>query len=84
MITGTEGVTASFVRELVRRAVIARLPETPAGERVVLTEQHLIDALAGLRGQSQALTRSILGGSGNPAGFSPSPVPRDVWASDGR
>jgi hypothetical protein len=70
LVPHTEGVTASFVRELVRRAVITRLPETGAGERVRLTEDTLLEELAELQGRAHALTRSILGANrqGAPVG----------------
>jgi DNA polymerase III delta prime subunit len=66
LVARTEGVTASFVRELVRRAVLARLPDTAPDQRVRLTEEHLLAQLAELQGQAQALTRSILGAGGRP------------------
>jgi hypothetical protein len=66
LVARTEGVTASFIRELVRRAVIARLPDTDPDERVRLTEAHLLDELAELQDRAQALTRSILGAGGRP------------------
>lgn len=58
----TDGVTASYIRELVRRAVIAELPHIADDAQIVITEQHLLEAHAQLSSQSQALTRSILGG----------------------
>jgi ATP-dependent 26S proteasome regulatory subunit len=73
LVSGTEGVTASFVRELVRRAVIARLPHTAEGERVRLEERHLLAELAELQSQAQALTRSILGAGGPVATAGPGP-----------
>ncbi|WP_308258025.1 ATP-binding protein [Pseudonocardia lacus] len=69
LLARTEGVTASFVRELVRRAVLARLPGTGPGDRVRLTGADLLAALDVL--QAQALTRSVLG-----AGRRPGPVLR--------
>ena len=58
-----EGTTASFAKELVRRAVLAAAlaDEPPADE-------HLGLALDGLLSDAQRLTRSLLGvGSGDPA-----------------
>jgi ATP-dependent 26S proteasome regulatory subunit len=55
------GVTASFVRELVRRAVFSQLPHTPDGARVRLGEASLLAALDELSGERQRLTRSLLG-----------------------
>lgn len=52
----TDGVTASFVRELMRRAVLLA---ATAGEEP--GDQHLSAALDGLLAQSEELTRSLLG-----------------------
>jgi hypothetical protein len=52
----TEGTTASFARELVRRAVVAAaLDGTPVGD------SHLAQAVEGLMADGEALTRSLLG-----------------------
>jgi len=53
LVAATDGVTASFVKEWVRRAVLT-------GDR--LTEQTLREVLDELLSQQQALTRSMLGG----------------------
>jgi hypothetical protein len=54
--TRTEGTTASFARELVRRAVVAAaLDGTPVGD------SHLAQAVEGLMADGEALTRSLLG-----------------------
>ena len=65
LIEATEGVTASFIRELVRRAVLRTLDRDGAGP-VRLDEAALQAALDDLAGERNALTRSILGG--RPAG----------------
>jgi hypothetical protein len=57
VVRATEGVTASFIKELVRRAVLQQV-ET-GGD---LDEEVLHAALAELMDERQALTRSILGG----------------------
>ena len=59
----TEGTTASFARELVRRAVVAA-----ALEGVPVDDRHLSFAVEGLMDDGEALTRSLLG-SGAGAGF---------------
>jgi ATPase family protein associated with various cellular activities (AAA) len=57
VVEATEGVTASFIKELVRRAVLRHIDEGGAfDERIV----HA--ALAELTAERQALTRNILGG----------------------
>lgn len=52
----TEGTTASFARELVRRAVVAA-----AMEDVAVDDRHLGSAVDGLMDDSEVLTRSLLG-----------------------
>jgi hypothetical protein len=54
----TEGTTASFARELVRRAVVAA-----ALEGVPVADGHLDTAVDGLMADGEALTRSLLGSS---------------------
>ncbi|HEV2451130.1 MAG TPA: ATP-binding protein [Streptosporangiaceae bacterium] len=63
---GTEGVTASFIKEMIRRTVLASLQ---AGERPpVLRGEHFADVLAEMNSEHQALTRSLLGaGAEGPA-----------------
>jgi hypothetical protein len=59
VVAGTEGVTASFVKEMIRRTVLASLR---AGERPpVLRDAHFTAVLAEMNGERQALTRSLLG-----------------------
>ncbi|WP_104141117.1 ATP-binding protein [Arthrobacter sp. ZGTC131] len=61
----TEGTTASFARELVRRAVVAA-----ALEGVPVADGHLGQAVDGLMADSEALTRSLLGsGPGEGDGY---------------
>ncbi|HEX3590116.1 MAG TPA: AAA family ATPase [Pseudonocardiaceae bacterium] len=62
LIAGTDGVTASFIRELVRRAVSARLDADGDVDRVRLDEPTLRAALDELLEQRNKLTRSIIGG----------------------
>jgi ATPase family protein associated with various cellular activities (AAA) len=59
VVAGTEGVTASFIKELIRRTVLTSLR---AGERPpVLRGPHFADVLAEMNSEHQALTRSLLG-----------------------
>lgn len=55
-----EGVTASFVKELLRRAVLEALTETP-GPLQVVTAAHLERALGDLLDSTQSVTRALLG-----------------------
>jgi hypothetical protein len=57
VVAATDGVTASFIKELVRRAVLRHAADGGALDGTVL---H--DVLAELMAEQQALTRSILGG----------------------
>jgi hypothetical protein len=69
----TEGTTASFAREVVRRAVVAA-----AVEGASVDDRHLGTAVDGLMADGEALTRSLLG-SGAGAAFGGDPMlARDV------
>ncbi|HTU04394.1 MAG TPA: ATP-binding protein, partial [Trebonia sp.] len=60
VVAATEGVTASYIKELVRRAVLAALR---AGDRPpVLRQAHFDEVLAAMNAEHQSLTRSLLGG----------------------
>src|SRR5579875_469436 len=63
---GTEGVTASFIKEMIRRTVLTSLR---AGERPpVLRGAHFAAVLADMNSEHQTLTRSLLGaGAEGPA-----------------
>ena len=61
--TGTEGITASFIKELVRRAVLIA---AEAGRDA--TDQDLTQAAQEMLDEAQHITRSLLG--------SPHPVPK--------
>jgi hypothetical protein len=59
VVAGTEGVTASFVKEMIRRTVLVSLR---AGERPpVLRDAYFTEVLAEMNGERHALTRSLLG-----------------------
>jgi hypothetical protein len=62
LVTATEGVTASFIRELARRAVLHAIDQGADGQ-VRLDEPTLRAALDELLDERNALTRSILGGT---------------------
>ncbi|WP_344415238.1 ATP-binding protein [Amycolatopsis minnesotensis] len=62
IVAATEGVTASFMRELVRRAILRGAGEHVEGQRVRLDEAVLTEALDELMDERGALTRGILGG----------------------
>ncbi|WP_222871587.1 hypothetical protein [Nonomuraea sp. PA05] len=59
LVAGTEGMTASFFKELLRRAVLASLREDPAPG--MPDASHLTSALEEMLHGHEALTRSMLG-----------------------
>jgi hypothetical protein len=68
---GSEGTTASFAKELVRRAVLLAAASATDPE-----DAHLVAALDALQSDNEALTRSLLGsGSGSGPGMEPGPFP---------
>ncbi len=60
VVERTEGVTASFVKELLRRAVLEALSEQD-GPLQVVTAAHLSAALDDLLDSTQSVTRALLG-----------------------
>jgi ATPase family associated with various cellular activities (AAA) len=64
MITRTEGVTAPFIKELLRRAALraAREPEADGGGLLRVTDTHLSAALDQLLDTRNQLTKVLLGG----------------------
>jgi ATPase family associated with various cellular activities (AAA) len=74
VVAGTEGVTASFIKEMIRRTVLVSLR---AGERPpVLRNAHFAAVLAQMNGERSALTRSLLGVG--PGGEEPASRPSSV------
>ena len=71
VVAGTEGVTASFIKEMIRRAVLVSLR---AGERPpVLRDAHFAAVLTQMNDERHSLTRSLLG-VGTNGGESPEPA----------
>jgi hypothetical protein len=59
VVAGSEGVTASFIKELIRRTVLVSLR---AGERPpVLRGAHFAEVLAEMNSEHHTLTRALLG-----------------------
>jgi SpoVK/Ycf46/Vps4 family AAA+-type ATPase len=70
VVASTAGVTASFIKEMIRRTVLVSLR---AGERPpVLRGPYFTEVLAEMGGEHNALTRSLLGA---PAASGPSGPP---------
>ena len=67
VITRTEGVTASFIKELLRRAALQAAENEPAGDDsgapLRVTDAHLAAALDQLLDTRSALTQVLLGGA---------------------
>jgi ATPase family associated with various cellular activities (AAA) len=64
VVERTDGVTASFLKELLRRAMLESLHEDPAEPEVGAA--HLSQALDDLLDSTQQLTRSLLGVGNDP------------------
>jgi hypothetical protein len=62
IVAATEGVTASFAKELLRRASLLALASRP-DEDVVVGDEELTTALREMQEARSALTRSLLGSS---------------------
>ena len=60
VVERTDGVTASFIKELLRRAVLEALTDQPGPLREV-TGAHLTRALDDLLDSTQSVTRALLG-----------------------
>lgn len=90
VVERTDGVTASFIKELLRRAMLESLHDAAAD----VTATHIARALDDLLDSSQQLTRSLLGVGNDPESLPPGgglgpppPVPgravRGRWLSYG-
>jgi hypothetical protein len=64
IVERTDGVTASFIKELLRRAVLESLDDDPSAP--VVTAAHTSRALDDLLDSAQQLTRSLLGVGNDP------------------
>jgi cell division protease FtsH len=72
VVARTEGVTASFIKELMRKAALLAATRSDGQGPVVVTDVEMGAALDELLAESGALTRSLLGGSDGEAGVEPS------------
>ncbi|MGB3770509.1 MAG: ATP-binding protein [Rhodococcus sp. (in: high G+C Gram-positive bacteria)] len=64
LVDATEGGTASYVRELVRRFVVAAIERDDDGaHRTVVTDGDVAAVLTACADERQKLTRSVLGGA---------------------
>jgi len=60
-VAETEGVTASFIKELLRRAALISIAGDPGGTTVVVDDHALTTALREMNESRSTLTRSLLG-----------------------
>ncbi|WP_344413203.1 AAA family ATPase [Amycolatopsis minnesotensis] len=61
VVAGTDGVTASFIKELLRRATLRGLDVRPDQDPVTVDDEALSTALTEMQDARNALTRSLLG-----------------------
>jgi len=67
VVAGTEGVTASFIKELIRRTALVSLR---AGDRPpVLRGAYFAEVLTEMNSEHHALTRALLGAAGTSGAF---------------
>jgi DNA polymerase III delta prime subunit len=82
----TDGTTASFLKELIRRSVLEALHDDPALPAV--TGEHVARALDDMLDDAQAVTRTLLGVGVDPttlpAGGALVPGPARAWMGYGR
>ncbi|MGC1183987.1 MAG: ATP-binding protein [Candidatus Dormiibacterota bacterium] len=78
-VAGTEGVTASFIKELLRRAALIAATADPESGPITVRQPDLHEALDRLLGERNRLTRVLLGGEA-PGGSPPSSA---SWMSAG-
>ena len=70
VIARTEGVTASFLKELLRRAALVAATRTPDADDIAVTADDLDAALTELLDTRNAMTRTLLGSSADrPGGY---------------
>jgi ATP-dependent 26S proteasome regulatory subunit len=62
VVERTAGVTASFIRELLRKAAMIAAADQPGDGRIALTDAHVTQALDELLDEESTLTRALLGG----------------------
>ncbi len=84
VVERTDGVTASFVKELMRKAALlaaeASWPDAADDAVPIVTDEHVSAALDELLAEGNALTRALLGGSPPPeAAGDVGPRPGTEW-----
>ncbi len=74
VVARTEGVTASFIKELMRKAALLAVAADDSDGIPVVSDAHVNAALDALLAEESALTRALLGGPGG--GGDPDAPPR--------
>lgn len=69
LIERTAGVSAAFIRELLRKAAVYAAEEC-GNRELIVREEHLLEALTELLVEGGALTQSLLGATLEPAATS--------------
>ncbi len=77
VVSRTEGVTASFIKELVRKAALVAARTDEGEGRLTVTDAHIAEALDGLLDEGAGLTRALLGiaRESDPDARDPEPAP---------
>ena len=63
IVRRTSGVTAAFIKELVRKAAMLAASTSDGAEQIVVHDEHLTASLDELLAERSALTRVLLGGA---------------------
>ena len=74
VVARTSGVTAAFIKELVRKAAVLAASRSAGAEGMVVRDEEVAESLDELLSERSALTRVLLGGGQDE---SPSPGPRE-------
>jgi hypothetical protein len=66
VVRRTAGVTASFIRELVRKSALLAAMGTSSNGKIIVADAHVTTALDELLAEKSALTRALLGQQSRP------------------
>ena len=69
VVARTQGVTASFLKELIRRSALLAATRTPGGSDLAVSAEDLRGALDELLDTRNAMTRTLLGSTPAPGGY---------------
>ena len=86
VVTRTSGVTAAFIKELMRKSALLAASTSDGGRQIVVRDEHVANSLDELLAERSTLTRVLLGGAGErpPAGTvgeRPRPAAVEEWLS---